>query len=277
MILLCLVVLSVGLSVDALKTILVNPTPVPNWTYSDASNWKNIAAPCGGQQSPIDIPKDTIPVCLDPLHIENLYWPQTNVVLQNDYRASAIFFDIEDYPILVSGGPLPKNIWFYVTNLYFHVGVDDHTGSDHTINGVAYPMEMKIDMTSEVVDNKTSDAVLSFFIVVSADDNDAWEPIIQGLSRVKQGGSITTVSFASLAALLPAYSTWETQYYSYLGTHGTPPCLDKVIRTIYTTPIRLSERQIHAFRLLQDENNRPITDNTRRPMPTLDYRAVLKY
>jgi len=256
--------------------VLGQSAPVPpNWSFNDSANWKNLYPECGwGQQSPIDIPRDTISACLDPLRIENLYWPQSNLLMQNDYRGAIILFDMESsYPLLVSGGPLPKNLWFHMRDLYFHVGADDRTGSEHTLQGVDYPMEIKADLTAYPgVDNVT--AVLTFFVVVSAEDNQAWEPVIQGLSQIKRGGTSTTVSVASLAALLPPYSTWESKYYTYLGTWVTPPCQAKVVRVVYTTFIRLSDRQIHAFRLLQDENNRPITDNIRRPIPTLDYRAV---
>jgi len=277
MILVTLALLASVWQADAVAQLIL-PTPIPEWSYADTVIWKNTWPACGwGQQSPIDIPVDTIQVCLDPLHIENLYWPQSNLILQNDYTGAALWLETQNYPILISGGPLPKGIWFYATSLKFHVGVDDSTGSDHTLQGVPYPIEIEIELQSEEINNATSDAVLSFFVAVSSDDNDAWEPIIQGLSRIKQGGSVTPVSFANLAALLPAYSTWETKYYSYLGTGSSPPCDAKVIRVIYTTFIRLSERQIHAFRLLQDANGRPLTDNIRRPIPTLDYRAVLKY
>jgi len=251
---------------------------ISDWNFTDSISWKNLYPQCGwGQQSPIDIPKDTIPVCLDKLRIENLYWPQNNLVLQNNYRSAKVVLDTaSSYPILVSGGPLPKGVRFYATGINFHVGNDDTTGADHTLQGVDYPMEMKIILSTNPAsfDNATL-AALSFFAVISNKDNDAWEPIIQGLSQIRTGGTQTTISFSSIAALLPPYSTWEGKYVSYLGTWAIPPCYSKVVRLIFTTFIRLSERQIHAFRLLQDENGRPITNNVRRPIPTLDYRAVL--
>jgi len=253
--------------------------PIPDWTYSDTAVWKNIYPECGwSQQSPIDIPSDTIPACLEPLRFENLYWPQNNLELQNIYRAARLSFDVaSSYPLLVSGGPLPKGVWYYATEIDFKVGVDDRTGADHTLQGVDYPMEIQIGFSTDPIvtlENGTN-VVLSFFITISADDNESWEPIIQALSQIKQGGSHTTVSFASIASLLPPYYTWETKYYSYLGSWVAPPCKTKVTRVVYTTFIGLSERQIHAFRLLQDENGRPITNNNRRPLRSLEYRPVL--
>jgi len=212
---------------------------------------------------------------LEPLRIENLYWPQDDVEFTNEYRGAILDFDVRSsYPLLVTGGPLPKNVWFFIKDLFFHVGEDDKTGSDHTLQGVPYPLEIKAHMSTDPLTDNGTIAVLSFFVVVSAEDNEAWEPIIQGLSRIKTGGTSTRVSFSNLASLLPPYSTWETKYYTYLGTWTIPPCYPKVTRVVYTTFVGLSERQIHAFRLLQDENNRPLTGNFRRPMPTLDHRAV---
>jgi len=251
--------------------------PIQNWNYRDVTNWKNLYPKCGyGQQTPIDIPVDTIDTCLEPLRIENLYWPHNNIMFQNEYRGSRLHLDTVSYPVLATGGPLPKGVWFYAVDLYFNVGTDDTTGSDHTLQGVNYPMEIKIDLTTALVSHvNTTTAVLSYFVVVSPEDNEAWEPIIQSLSRIRVGGTQTTVSISSLADLLPPYSKWETSYYSYLGTWAAPPCDPKVTRIIYTTFIKLSERQIHQFRLLQDESGRPIINNVRRPMPTLDYRPVL--
>ena len=41
-----------------------------------------------------------------------------------------------------TGGPLSYN--YTVHQLKFHIGSDDHLGSEHTVGGKAFPMEVRI-------------------------------------------------------------------------------------------------------------------------------------
>jgi len=265
-------------------SVAANNIAIPPFTWAGSLDWPSEWPACGWeQQSPINIPADTVSTCLGPLKYDNLHWPQNHGVLSNINDGAILILDTDEYPVVVSGGPLPKNSSYILKSLFFHIGSDSTSGSAHTIRGKSYAGEIKLYLTAEpeipilpIPDSDTSKIIgVSLFIGVSPEDNWAWEPIIQGLSKIKGVGNNTEVNLPSIASLLPPYYTWEFDYYSYIGTWESPPCSSKLIRVVYTTPILLSERQLHAFRLLQDINGRPITNNYRRPMPTLDYRSVL--
>jgi len=252
---------------------------IPDWSWSDSEKWGKSYPDCDtGNQSPINIPADNvIKQCpKDKLETQNLDAQRSNIVLLNSYRGAILQLGGTDTPVVVSGGPLVKGQQFYVHDLFFFVGSDSTTGSLHTLQGKSFPMEIRVDMTTNPAGFKdaTHSADLSFFVKVSERDNPAFEPIIQGLSHIKVGGSKAEVSIPSVASLLPPVSSWTSNYNSYVGSWVNPPCKHDVTRVIFGTTIELSERQIQAFRLLKDENGNPITNNIRRPLSPLNNRPV---
>jgi len=253
---------------------------IPDWSWSDSGTWNKSYAECGkGLQSPIDIPANAISKCPDEgFGFKNLNSPRSNIVLLNSYRGAILQLDSPDFPLVVTGGPLPKGQTFYVHDLFFHVGSNSSSGSLHTLQGKSFPMEIRVDMSTNPLGFQNSTyADLSFFVEVSADnerDNPNFEPIVQAVSNIKDGGSQTQVTIASLGSLLPQVPNWTSNHNSYVGSWVNPPCRANVTRVVFSTPIKLSERQIQAFRQIKDEKKQPIVDNVRRPTSTLDNRPV---
>jgi len=257
--------------------------PLPTWDYSTADSWPLTWPDCGRKyQEPQDIPYETTDACLQPLTWHNLDWPQNNVRFVNTYRSLYIYLDLS-YPILVSGGPLAAQTWYYAGRLAIKFGNNDTSGSERTIRGRSFPVEVKLDLSVErdaVLGNyvnSESRVVISWFVEVAPTENPAWNQLLATLPQIAEGGSETTGSFGTLASLLPHYEDWEHSYFTYPGSWTVPPCYPEVTRILYPVPIPLSSAQIAAFRVMADENGVSLgKGKVRRPMPPTDNRVFLR-
>lgn len=68
----------------------------------------------------------------------------------------------------LSGGPLHKTYKFHSIN--FHWGMNDLKGSEHTIDEMAYPMEMHVVHTCGSEEIGKNIVIVSYFFQVSAID-----------------------------------------------------------------------------------------------------------
>jgi len=257
--------------------------PVPAWDYETADTWPLTWPDCGRKyQDPQDIPYETTDACLQPLAWHNLDWPQNNVRFENNYRTLHIYLDLS-YPILISGGPLAAQTWYYGTRITIKIGHNDTIGSERTIRGRSFPAEVKLDLSVErdaVLNNyanSESRAVISWFVEVAPTDNPAWDQLLDTIPLVAQGGTEAIGSIGSIASLLPHYEDWEHAYFTYPGSWTTPPCYPDVTRIIYPVPIPLSSAQLSVLRQLTDENGVSLGINgVKRPIPPTDNRVFLR-
>merc|ERR1719347_836456 len=86
-----------------------------------------------------------------------------------------------DFGIL-SGGPLGDE--YQILQLHFHWGPNDNEGSEHTLDGLRYPMEMHIVHRNmrlndnEFLSKPRGLAVTGFFFNVANENNAAIEPLV---------------------------------------------------------------------------------------------------
>ena len=87
---------------------------------------------------------------------------------------------------VLSGGPLASD--YQIVQLHFHWGADDTQGSEHTLDGSSFPMEMHIVHKKVGEDNflevEGGLAVTGFFFEVDASDNAAIEPLVEALAHI---------------------------------------------------------------------------------------------
>jgi len=238
---------------------------------------------CGSNtQAPIDIdPDNAIPACLPPLVLENWDHSYSDVTLINIFRAGALLFD-DSCLISLSGGPLPLKSKYYLVTVVAHVGADDTRGSDNSISGQNWPIEIGIIFSTNPntdlnllfsADNTDGLAVVMIHGEISKRDNPAWKTVIDGLKQIRDGGTSTQIPLESLSSLLPR--NWEQeQYYSYVTSISLPPCTTNVVRIVVPKPFQISSRQLLEFRYLYDELGLPIVDNF-RPKQSNKNRQVL--
>ncbi|KAK7465943.1 hypothetical protein BaRGS_00037481 [Batillaria attramentaria] len=119
-------------------------------------------------------------------------------------------------------------------------------------------------------------AVLGFFFEIAPEENLAWAPLINSLPRVTDPTTEFDLKEVPLAKLLPDDIS---EYYRYDGGLTTPPCSEVVTWTVFRQPIRISAKQMAAFRKLKSSdldpagNALPLVDNF-RPVQDLHGRTI---
>uniref|UniRef100_A0A3B4V1C5 Carbonic anhydrase n=2 Tax=Seriola dumerili TaxID=41447 RepID=A0A3B4V1C5_SERDU len=179
----------------------------------------------------------------------------------------------------ISGGGLPTT--YKAVQFHLHWGTNGGPGSEHTIDGEQYPMELHIvhmkqdytDLTTALSDPEGV-AVLGFFYERSNSGNRKYDPIINALQNIKTTNANTSFSGASLTQLIPSEQNL-TSFYRYKGSLTTPGCTEAVIWTLFENPIPLSVEQLKAFSDLKFHDGKPMV-GTFRPVQPLNGRQVFR-
>uniref|UniRef100_A0A8C2AFS2 protein-tyrosine-phosphatase n=1 Tax=Cyprinus carpio TaxID=7962 RepID=A0A8C2AFS2_CYPCA len=195
-----------------------------------------------------------------------------SIVLKNDY--------------FVRGAGLPGR--FKAEKVEFHWGsTNGSAGSEHSINGKKFPVEMQIyfynsddfDSLSTAIKERRIIAAMAVFFQVAKKDNIAAEPIITGLKRVVHHEKETNLGPFILRKLLPSSLGG---YYRYTGSLTTPPCSKVVEWIIFSQPVYLSYHQLEAFFSIfttEQQDHVKSVDylrNNHRPTQDLDSRQIFR-
>ncbi|KAM8871766.1 carbonic anhydrase 15 [Synchiropus picturatus] len=231
--------------------------------------------------SPIDLNADLLrDPSLESLHLEGFDATQPGPwTLENNGHSVALRFA---GGMSVSGGGLPGV--YHTIQMHFHWGGPATNGSEHTLDGRRYPMEMHIvnmksihPNMSAALDDPTGLAVLGFFIDVVYGENVHFGHISHKLSSVAYKGQVTTVKPFPLLSLLPRHNM--SQYYRYHGSLTTPPCSQVVLWTLYEVPVYISWTQLAHFtsQMFSTEEDAeqvtPLQNNFRYVHPTFSRRV----
>uniref|UniRef100_A0A8B9KIV8 protein-tyrosine-phosphatase n=1 Tax=Astyanax mexicanus TaxID=7994 RepID=A0A8B9KIV8_ASTMX len=195
-----------------------------------------------------------------------------SILLKNDY--------------FVRGAALPGR--FKAEKVEFHWGhTNGSTGSEHSINGRKFPVEMQIyfynsddfDSLSMAIKERRIIAAMAVFFQVGKKYNVAAEPIITGLKRVVHHEKETSLMPFILRDLLPSSLG---SYYRYTGSLTTPPCSKVVEWIVFNRPVYLSYLQLDAFYSIftteQQDHVKSVEylRNNHRPTQNLDNRLLYK-
>lgn len=185
----------------------------------------------GQAQSPIDIgtttPKD-LPN-LVPAYVAGALAAVNNghTIQVNVPSGSKLNVEGVDYPLL-----------------QFHF----HHPSEHTVNGVAFPLEMHLV-------HKAADGSLAVVgvLIKSGAENAPLKPLFSALPATA-AGTLNTADLINPADLLPADKT----YFKYAGSLTTPPCSEGVKWHVLKNPVEMSDAQLNAFSGIFSLNARPV-------------------
>ncbi|XP_027854656.1 carbonic anhydrase 4b [Xiphophorus couchianus] len=248
-----------------------------NSTCPGPDAWKTVFPQCGGRsQSPVNIvtKKSVKDERLTPLQYDG-YQEASEVLLKNNGHTVQL-----DLPpgIVISGGQLAAN--YKALQLHLHWGKDGSPGSEHTIDGEQFPMEMHIvhikenyNSLSQAAEDPSGIAVLGFFFEESASENKKYSSLVDALKRIVRPSSNATLPGISLEMLIPPQSSLE-KYFRYDGSLTTPGCAEAVIWTLFESTIPLSGSQLSAFWQLQFPEGEEMVQNY-RPVQPLNSRRVL--
>ncbi|XP_023125115.1 carbonic anhydrase 4a [Amphiprion ocellaris] len=240
--------------------------------------WDHAFKECAGKyQSPINIVtrKTLKDERLTPIKFKNYQQIFRSTIKNNGHSVQVGVPHLST----ISGGGL-QGIYKAV-QFHLHWGNNGGPGSEHTIDGEQYPMELHIvhmkshytDLTTALRDPEGI-AVLGFFYEKSNSANRKYEAIINTVRNVKATNSNTSLPAISLAQLIPSEQNL-TSYYRYKGSLTTPGCAEAVVWTVFEKPIPLSMDQLGAFSDLQFHDGKQMMGNF-RPVQPLNGRQVFR-
>lgn len=259
-----------------LTVYLVNPVLCGdgNFCYDEPAcgplTWGQFAGVCqfGNFQSPINFDRSKVKKKVKSVNlvlskeygfVYSPFW-----LRNNGHSVSLALTADETSSCLVKGKGFLPNEPFFFSSLHFHWGADNFAGSEHTIDGKAFPLELH--MIHKQSNNPSQLAVFGILYQLSPVDNPALAAIIDNLYLVKEFSNYTLISPAytlNLTQLLPK----KVRVFRYQGSLTTPTCDEVVIWTVFDDIQPVSARQLMAFRTLLQRDKRPLRTNYRPVQP----------
>lgn len=218
----------------------------PHWSYGGKAgpeNWGRLApeyAACGigREQSPVDLSRSIPAVLGNPV----VQWRETPLVVLNNGHTLQV--DVVPGSSLILDGEVYQLVQFHF-----------HHPSEHTVDGVAYPLEAHFVHTGAA-----GLAVLGVLFVEGPADPTLGA--LWALMPPNPGTVRDPEATIAPARLLPAdATTWR-----YAGSLTTPPCSEVVSWVIYRQPVTASPQQLQAFASLFPNNARPVQPLNRRKL-----------
>uniref|UniRef100_UPI0037E86417 uncharacterized protein n=1 Tax=Semicossyphus pulcher TaxID=241346 RepID=UPI0037E86417 len=264
---------------------LANCAAGSQWCYTGCehtpSNWKDISGSfCGkNKQSPINITTSHVKIDQNLRNFTFVNFSSQHIIKSIKNTGHTVKGILKDNEAEVSGGGL--NGTYSTIQFHLHWGdTEHHPGSEHTIDGHRYPMEMHIVSLKKGVPQPTEDsegiAVLGFFINAT-DDGDMSGPW-STLTSYLTNDTDSEVDFNHTLSINDLIGNVNlAKFYRYMGSLTTPNCNEAVVWTVFQEPININKNLIqkfpmktgltNVFRPAQSMNGRHVYASPATPLP----------
>ncbi|XP_052286944.1 carbonic anhydrase-related protein 10-like [Dreissena polymorpha] len=231
------------------------------WTYDGFSGpaWWGTKWPIctmGRYQSPIDILPDKL--LFDPNLTGVVFSSEKKINgnLTNTGNDITLFVDDVIVPLInATSGPL--QYVYHLHHIKLHFGHDEASGSEHTVNGQAFPAEIQLYMFNadlyanytQAMSSPNGLVAVSIFLEVGKIGNEAYTMISNALTHIPTKGQQHRVHGLPLSVLLPQ----TKEYITYEGSLTQPQCQETVTWVIFNKPIYITEQQLTQLRNVNKE------------------------
>jgi len=236
----------------------------------------------GTKQSPIDLESGTTA-------ISRMITPVTGKALRfnGNYKNTSFYIINNGHTVQVQLTPDPTssaemtgdglNGPYVLGQMHFHWGKGGHQGSEHTVGGVKYDMEMHLvhyrkDLGSITAAAATGSqdalAVVGVFLQTSMLDplvsmtaaDRAFQAIVKNIPVKENAPGALVNSAIDLTPFLPKAGA---QFYRYNGSLTTPNCAEVVIWSVVKEPMYITRADDEAFQGVHDDEDENIETNDR--------------
>ncbi|XP_043076737.1 carbonic anhydrase IV c isoform X2 [Puntigrus tetrazona] len=195
---------------------------------------------------------------------------------KNAFPNCGAYFTLPQSVRLLGGG-LPAA--YKAIQFHLHWGENSGQGSEHSVDGERYPMELhivhikeKYGSLGEALNDSTGVAALAFFFEVTTGQNKQLDRVIKALGKVRHEGNSSEVEDFKLGDIIPPAN--KLNYYRYLGSLTTPGCDQAVVWTVFQKTLPISKNQLMSMdKQLLFGTEKPMT-GVFRPVQNLNGRVV---
>lgn len=203
--------------------------------------------------------------------------PKTVKIMNDRYTIKIQFTWPLDKRPYIRGDELGKGNRFIPREVHFHWGHSSDRGSEHTIDGQQFALEMHLVSFNErygTVSNATDkpDGILAISQLFRSTAMAKKHFFSDFIEQVRETGSEVEMTthlcrFALDEIMQVPSDQWN--YVKYAGSFTTPPCHGKVTWVVFLDVQPMAESQLYRLRQLQGLNGQ-IGDNF-RPIQNGDY------
>lgn len=221
------------------------------WSYAGETSpehWAELEknADCSGQhQSPVNIIDINVVEKRDDTARNTLFYSPKTILTKVRNNGHTIQFDFDLGDSICS-----SDTHYNLIQIHFH------EPSEHTVNGIRYPIE-----THLVHQSKEGDYTVLAIFGIEGEESETVEQL-ESFLPLADGEEKVINRALDLTTMFPK----NKDYYSYRGSLTTPPCTENVNWIIFKEPIILSLEEVIKMRdnmpLRNFRNEQPLNERT---------------